>query len=86
VDLRFVYDGWNLVQEIDGLVEVGIGRTDVAREYTWGLDLSGESGNPSPAQDCGLGNSAASHTRTNSASESMPVFSMMWARWVCTVL
>jgi len=55
MDLRFVYDGWNLVQEIDGLVEVESGVTDVAREYTWGLDLSGQSGNPSPAGIHGAG-------------------------------
>jgi len=54
-DIRFVYDGWNLVQEIDGLVEVESGVTDVAREYTWGLDLSGQSGNPSPAGIHGAG-------------------------------
>jgi len=54
-DIRFVYDGWNLVQEIDGLVEVESGVTDVVREYTWGLDLSGQSGNPSPAGIHGAG-------------------------------
>jgi len=73
MDLRFVYDGWNLVQEIDGLVEVESGVTDVSREYTWGLDLSGQSGNPSPAGihgAGGIGGLLATHWTSNTTSTS----------------
>lgn len=35
-DIRFVYDGWNLVMELDGLSSNAI-----LCKYTWGLDLSG---------------------------------------------
>ena len=41
-DTRFVYDGWNLLMELDGL-----NSNAVLRQYTWGLDLSGQNGNPS---------------------------------------
>jgi hypothetical protein len=34
IDRRFVYDGWNLVAEVDGDGEL-------ARSYVWGPDLSG---------------------------------------------
>ncbi|GJQ27293.1 MAG: hypothetical protein HBSAPP02_23250 [Phycisphaerae bacterium] len=34
-DLRFIYDGWNLLMELDGL-----NSNAVLRKYTWGLDLS----------------------------------------------
>ncbi|MCC5846429.1 MAG: RHS repeat-associated core domain-containing protein, partial [Verrucomicrobia bacterium] len=34
-DLRFVYDNWNLIAEIDA-------SGDVVRSYVWGLDLSGD--------------------------------------------
>ena len=33
---RFIYDGWNLVAELDGT------GTEIQRSYTWGLDLSGD--------------------------------------------
>ncbi len=36
LDLRFVYDGWNLLEELDGLSS-----NHPLRKYTWGLDLSG---------------------------------------------
>ncbi len=32
---RFVYDGWNLVAELDG------NGTNIQRSYTWGLDVAG---------------------------------------------
>ncbi len=35
-DNRFVYDGWNLLAELDGLVA-----NQLLCVYTWGLDLSG---------------------------------------------
>ncbi len=35
-DTRFVYDGWNLLMEIDAL-----NSNAILRKYTWGLDLSG---------------------------------------------
>jgi len=34
VDLRFIYDGWNLIAELDTA-------GNVPRQYMWGLDLSG---------------------------------------------
>jgi RHS repeat-associated protein len=48
-DIRFVYDGWNLLLELDGrdLTDGSGGGPDgqpdntVIRKYTWGLDLSG---------------------------------------------
>ncbi|MBK8915521.1 MAG: hypothetical protein IPM64_13160 [Phycisphaerales bacterium] len=39
---RFVYDGWNLIQELNVPTS---GDPTVLRQYTWGLDLSGQSGN-----------------------------------------
>ena len=36
-DLKFVYDGWNVVQVLDGTTT----GDPVTRQYTWGLDLSG---------------------------------------------
>ncbi|MBK8915073.1 MAG: RHS repeat-associated core domain-containing protein [Phycisphaerales bacterium] len=41
---RFVYDGWNLIQELNVPTS---GDPNVLRQYTWGLDLSGLSGNSS---------------------------------------
>jgi RHS repeat-associated protein len=38
-DLRFVYDGWNVVMVLDGL-----NGNATLRKYTWGLDLSGLGG------------------------------------------
>ncbi len=35
-DTRFVYDGWNVVMELDGLDS-----NEILRRYAWGLDLSG---------------------------------------------
>jgi RHS repeat-associated protein len=48
-DIRFVYDGWNLLLELDGrdLTDGAGGGPDgqpdnaIIRKYTWGLDLSG---------------------------------------------
>jgi len=39
-DTKFVYDGWNLLLELNGLSSDA-----VLRKYTWGLDLSGQAGN-----------------------------------------
>ncbi|MBK8915068.1 MAG: hypothetical protein IPM64_10800 [Phycisphaerales bacterium] len=39
---RFAYDGWNLIQELNVPTS---GDPTVLRQYTWGLDLSGQSGN-----------------------------------------
>ncbi|MBK8915194.1 MAG: hypothetical protein IPM64_11455 [Phycisphaerales bacterium] len=39
---RFVYDGWNLIQELNVPTA---GDPTVLRQYTWGLDLSGQNGN-----------------------------------------
>ncbi len=36
MDRRFIYDGWNLVAELDGLAGNAL-----IQSYTWGLDLSG---------------------------------------------
>ncbi|HEV2210261.1 MAG TPA: hypothetical protein VG167_15900, partial [Verrucomicrobiae bacterium] len=35
-DVRFTYDAWNLVAEVDGLNACAL-----LRSYTWGLDTSG---------------------------------------------
>jgi RHS repeat-associated protein len=39
VNLKFLYDGWNLVAEVDGNAANAL-----LRSYMWGLDLSGQSG------------------------------------------
>ena len=49
-DRKFVYDGWNLLLELNGLSSDA-----VLRKYTWGLDLSGQGGNPSPGGVHGAG-------------------------------
>ncbi|MBK8915060.1 MAG: RHS repeat-associated core domain-containing protein [Phycisphaerales bacterium] len=41
---RFVYDGWNLIQELNVPTS---GDPTVLRQYTWGLDLSGLNGDSS---------------------------------------
>jgi len=41
-DMHCVDDGWNLVMELNGL-----NSNSILRRYTWGLDLTGQSGNPS---------------------------------------
>jgi len=35
-DIRYVYDGWNVVLELDGEDS-----NSIAKQYTWGLDVSG---------------------------------------------
>jgi len=37
LDRKFVYDGWNLIMELDAL-----NSDAVVRRYTWGLDLAGQ--------------------------------------------
>ncbi|MBK8915522.1 MAG: hypothetical protein IPM64_13165 [Phycisphaerales bacterium] len=39
---RFVYDGWNLIQELNVPTS---GDPTALRQFTWGLDLSGQNGN-----------------------------------------
>ncbi len=39
VHRKFIYDGWRIVMELDGLNDDAVIRT-----YTWGLDLSGQNG------------------------------------------
>ncbi len=50
-DRRFVYDGWNLLMELDGREE----QTPPLTKFTWGLDLSGQNGNASVAGLHGAG-------------------------------
>ncbi|MBK8915407.1 MAG: RHS repeat-associated core domain-containing protein [Phycisphaerales bacterium] len=50
---RFVYDGWNLIEELNLPTS---GDPTVLRQYTWGFDLGGQSGNAT----AGSGNSSAS--------------------------
>lgn len=45
---RFVYDGWNVVMVLDD-------SGNTVRKYTWGLDLSGQRGNPTVAGLHGAG-------------------------------
>ncbi len=45
LDRRFVYDGWLLLLELDGLSTPTTNA--IVRKYTWGLDLSGLNGNQS---------------------------------------
>ncbi len=40
-DVKFVYHGWRLLMERDGMNEGGTGVPPVIRSYTWGPDLSG---------------------------------------------
>lgn len=47
-DQRFVYDGWNVVLVLDG-------SNDVLTRYAWGLDLSGQRGDPSASGIHGAG-------------------------------
>jgi len=50
-DLRFVYDGWNVTEVIDGL-SPGL---DALRYYAWGKDLSGLAGAAGPEGVHGAG-------------------------------
>src|SRR5262249_55396187 len=52
-DLRFGYDGWDVLIELDGPDHDNDNSPDNTniREFTWGLDLSGQNGNNS----CGTG-------------------------------
>jgi RHS repeat-associated protein len=43
VHRKFVWSGWLLLMELDGLGGTGV---SPVRKYTWGLDLAGLSGNP----------------------------------------
>jgi hypothetical protein len=55
---RFLWSGWRLVLEMDGL-SGGMGVSPVIRRYTWGLDLAGLGGaGISPAGDSGSGAAA----------------------------
>ncbi|MCG8406928.1 MAG: hypothetical protein MI923_17155 [Phycisphaerales bacterium] len=47
---QFIYDGWNVLMERDALAEY-----QILRRFTWGLDLSGQNGNPSPSGIHGVG-------------------------------
>jgi RHS repeat-associated protein len=61
-DIKFVYDGWNLIAELNALASDA-----VLRKYTWGLDLSGQSGNPSVSGihgAGGIGGLLANHDNT----------------------
>lgn len=49
-DLRFVYDGWNVIEVLDAIDDDA-----VLRQYTWGLDLSGLAGNSTTAGIHGAG-------------------------------
>jgi len=42
IDRKFIYDGWNLLLELNALSSDA-----VLEKYTWGLDLSGQHGNQS---------------------------------------
>jgi RHS repeat-associated protein len=48
VDLRFIYDAWNLVAELNAA------NNNPVRSYVWGLDLSGQAG-PAPNGAGGIG-------------------------------
>ena len=41
---KLIYDGWRPIMELDGLKEGGAGVPPAIGKYTWGLDLSGQSG------------------------------------------
>jgi RHS repeat-associated protein len=55
VDRRYVYDGWNLLVELDGLDHDENGSPDnvTLNTYCWGLDLSGLSGGVNGFQGAG---------------------------------
>jgi RHS repeat-associated protein len=48
---KFVWSGWLMLVEIDASGEADA----VLRQNTWGLDLAGQAGDPSPSQGEGLG-------------------------------
>jgi RHS repeat-associated protein len=54
-DLCFIYDGWNPVLTFDPGIQTGSGPLKFAQQYTWGLDLSGQSGNASATGIHGAG-------------------------------
>lgn len=39
LDVKYVYDGWNVIEELNALSS-----NAVVRKYTWGLDLAGQNG------------------------------------------
>ncbi|MDT8392060.1 MAG: hypothetical protein RRC34_16280, partial [Lentisphaeria bacterium] len=39
-DLRYIYDGWNLILELIQTTDNEQQTTDTTKSYTWGLDLS----------------------------------------------
>ena len=60
-DMRFVYDGWRVIMELDCLAcgagcatgECGTGVSPVKRKYTWGWDLAGQNGQPNSLESAG---------------------------------
>ena len=77
-DLRFIYDGWNVVEVVDRSWGVANAK------YTWGLDLSGQAGNASASgiQGAGgIGGLLASDSGTPSSSGSSVVLSNVKQHW-----
>lgn len=64
-DLRFVYDGWNLIAEF----QLVSGSLSVSRTYLWGLDLS-----HTPQGSGGVGGLLAANTVNLGASTSYPAY------------
>lgn len=57
-DRRFVYDDWNVVLVLRGTGDYdpeGFDENDVLTKYAWGLDLSGQRGNPTATGIHGAG-------------------------------
>ncbi len=75
-DLRFVWDGWNLVMVIKHTEASGQNpATDtVTRKYTWGLDLSGLNGNPSVNGIHGAGGIGGSLAVEETATSGSPSY------------
>jgi RHS repeat-associated protein len=47
-DVKYVYDGWRVIMELDGL-----NSDAVTRKYAWGLDLAGQSGQLNSVEGAG---------------------------------
>lgn len=74
--VRYVYDGWNVIAELDsvtttvaGVTGSGSASVSVTRLYAWGVDLSGNGGTTGAG---GVGGLVLAQTRVSSQVPSQP--------------